>query len=472
MQCRHRALLRQPAVQPAVPSAPIHRRNYAIEPTIPDKFQAFFNRTVGKRLFKDGKIPTTEEQIANGPEKEPAFPPSNKQPIESLNDDPYYTPATSGDDLEAVGGPTGWWEKAWDEEHQYQGWMRPTPMQDERQIKAAIERAFVEWYTVEKGNIEFRERVGAAHKLWANDRSWEMLPVGNFKLWQKKNGKVQLEWERQEDKLQMERWLLEPFQTSTGATGLEDQTLEEQEPGDPGMTTTTPISDTDHPDIAENELEEPVDGESNNLPDESLEQNGETQVSQKSRRTKGARPRLSYNGIWGEGNWGSISLHNHDLKFTVIKRVMQLTGIRIPDTAIQSIDSSTALWHQLIQKPKPKKLAQILIEGYQPSAKKERKLGKVAPFAHLPNVKVLPTKYVSSMAETALGRQKVIDQQLGEYGIPVPFRDEMEQITAYEEERLRRRIDAMPEDGGTEAQAMWSQEPLRNEGENIHDLQR
>ncbi|KAL8766968.1 MAG: hypothetical protein Q9209_006380 [Squamulea sp. 1 TL-2023] len=472
LHCRHHASLRQPSLLPAVLSISIHRRNYATEPTIPDKFQAFFNRTVGKRLFKDGKIPTTEEEIANRPEKEPAIPPSNEQPTDSIDDDPFYTPATSGVDLEAVGGPIGWWEKAWDEEHQYQGWMRPTPMQDGREIKAAIERAFVEWYTVEKGSIKFRETVGAAHRLWANDRSWELLPVGGFKLWQKKNGKVQLEWERQEDKMEMQRWLLEPFETSTEATQLEHQTLEESDSDDPGMTATTPPTNADHLDNAENELEEPVDEESNNLVDRTLEQDRETQASQKPRRAKKARPNIKYNGIWGDGDWGSISLHKHDLKFTVIKRVMQLTGIRIPDSAIQSIDSSTALWHQLIQKPKPKKLAQILIEGYEPSAKKERKFGKVAPFAHLPNVKLLPTKYVPSMAETALGRQKVIDQQLEEHGIPVPFHDEMEQITALEEERLRRRIDAMTEDDRTEARDMWGQELLQDGGKKVHELQK
>lgn len=156
---------------------------------------------------------------------------------------------------------------------------------------------------------------------------------------------------------------------------------------------------------------------------------------------------------------------------------MQLTGIRIPDSAIQSIDSSVSLLQHLIVKPKPQRLAQILVEGYEPTSQKHNKkiaqlllqglqstgsntklyqqaaplleqgkLPKTAPrFANLPNVKVVPTKYVPAMTETALGRQKIIERQLDEYGIPVPFREEMEKITAYEEQMLRRQIDAMTE---------------------------
>lgn len=31
-----------------------------------------------------------------------------------------YTPATSLEQLEPIGGPTGWWEDAWDKENQFQ----------------------------------------------------------------------------------------------------------------------------------------------------------------------------------------------------------------------------------------------------------------------------------------------------------------------------------------------------------------
>ena len=32
-----------------------------------------------------------------------------------------YVPATTWDGLDHIGGATGWWEEAWDEEHQFNG---------------------------------------------------------------------------------------------------------------------------------------------------------------------------------------------------------------------------------------------------------------------------------------------------------------------------------------------------------------
>ncbi|KAL8854477.1 MAG: hypothetical protein Q9221_000748 [Calogaya cf. arnoldii] len=481
LRCRHSASLRRPSPSPCVSSIPFHRRSYATERSLPDKFQDAFNNTIGKRLFKDGKIPGAS---GDKPAKKPAVPPGDKgTTTDPLDVDPYYTPATSGEGLDVLGGPSGWWEKAWDEQHQFQGWMRPTPMQDGVEIEKAIERALVEWYTVEKGSIEFRESVGAAHRLWANDRSWEMPPMGSFHLSQKKNGKVQFLWEREEDRLEMERWLLEPFQKGTTwyhpsggkrtveareATGLEEDQTVVPEPEDIEKAASASKTKVNRQDGAEAEASEVVAGESH-VPEEALPE--ETSKKQdrhpKQGRSKKQQPKVEYKGLQGD-----LSLRNHNLKFTVIKRVMQVTGIRIPDTAIQSIDSSHVLSQHFIQKPKPKKLAQILIEGHGTTGKRPHK--KVSRLALLPNVKILPTKHLPSMTETALGRQKVIEQQLDDYDIPVPFRDEMEQITAYEEERLRRRIDAMVEDEGGEEvihedeggeeRDMWSQAPLEDLG--------
>lgn len=33
-----------------------------------------------------------------------------------------YVPATTWDGLERIGGPTGWWEEAWDKAHPFEGW--------------------------------------------------------------------------------------------------------------------------------------------------------------------------------------------------------------------------------------------------------------------------------------------------------------------------------------------------------------
>ncbi len=171
-------------------------------------------------------------------------------------------------------------------------------MQDDKAIETAIERALVEWYTVEKGSIEFRKSVGAAHRLWANDRSWKMPAVGNFKLSQRKNGKVQLDWERSEDRMEMQRWLQEPFQKDTEAPVLEDNRLVEADSETAKANTSTTAMGIEPPEVAGEEAAEVTEGDSA-VPDEVLlEEDGEIEEKQ---------PRIQSN----------ISLHNHNLKFTV-----------------------------------------------------------------------------------------------------------------------------------------------------------
>ncbi|KAL8666973.1 MAG: hypothetical protein Q9168_007360, partial [Polycauliona sp. 1 TL-2023] len=426
-QCRHRASLRAPALSSSISSIPFTRRTYATEPTLPDKFQEYFNKTIGKRLFKDGQIPgerPKDDEAKQPGEEEFVVPPTREKRVrERIVGDVEYKPATSGEELEVIGGPTGWWEKAWDEEYQFQGWMRPTPMTDGLEIKRAIERALVEWYTVEKGSIQFRETVGAAHRLWANNRSWELLPVGGFSLTKRTNGRVRLHWKRVKDRKRMQKWLLEPFQKGTDMAGREDSAMVEDE-----MEAQEVVEEVLEEDVEEavvevaetaaslpekeienremeEEVEEVVPGQET---DEATIEAAPEEPEKRWRHPKPAgRPprKIEFDGLQG-----SINFHNPNLKFTVLKRVMQLTGIRIPDTTIQSIDSSHKLYNHLILKPKPLKLADLLLHGHEPTGRKPA--NKKSLVAHLPNVQVMSTKHIPSMAETALGRQKVIEQQL------------------------------------------------------------
>jgi hypothetical protein len=84
---------------------------------------------------------------------------------------------------------------------------------------------------------------------------------------------------------------------------------------------------------------------------------------------------------------------------------MQLTGIRLSDSVIQSANSAQALLDHLVTLPKPKKLAEALV-GH------ERLLT-------LPNVSVYPRRLVPSDKEISVGRWKVIEKELIEKGLPV-----------------------------------------------------
>lgn len=77
-------------------------------------------KNISKRLFKKGEGPV--EQDLTQPKDEEVV---AQRPIQDAMppvDDSEYTPAVSGEELERIGGPTGWWEQAWDDEHHFQGY--------------------------------------------------------------------------------------------------------------------------------------------------------------------------------------------------------------------------------------------------------------------------------------------------------------------------------------------------------------
>lgn len=86
---------------------------------------------------------------------------------------------------------------------------------------------------------------------------------------------------------------------------------------------------------------------------------------------------------------------------------MQLTGRRIPDSALRSINSVGDVLTTLAVKPKPKKLVETLIE---------------TELSTLPNVKILPRRVTPIDKEIAIGRWKVIEKELMEQDLPVTGR--------------------------------------------------
>ena len=93
-----------------------------------------------KRLFKEDPTPPQKPEspqpqpdtevgapISTGPttgsppddvvEGGEAVPPHRRNP----SDDPSYIPAASSEGLEMIGGLTGWWENAWDEQFKFRG---------------------------------------------------------------------------------------------------------------------------------------------------------------------------------------------------------------------------------------------------------------------------------------------------------------------------------------------------------------
>ncbi|KAL8700720.1 MAG: hypothetical protein Q9201_005289 [Fulgogasparrea decipioides] len=460
LQCRHRASVQQTPPLPTLSQNLPLTRSYADNSSGIDRFQEGLTGLLKRRLFRQDDTPSPldeESRIQQGKEKGTGKQPQEQPSVESdvqtqnadigqrplretapVTDDPDYEPATSGEGLEMIGGPTGWWEKAWDEHHQFRGFMRPTPVRDGPAVRKAIERALVEVLALKGGRPKFQAIVDQS------DRPWELGPIGEFRLWESKEGKTRLRWKRWKDGVDLQESLRQARRHNQEAQKedvLDDAGNEkdlrgpentQSELDDLTMTGGSSSNETNYLEVSsQSRMVEDLEPKTANTMDEAVDMEDALQMHPEGMPdAKAIKPaEKKYTGLQG-----SINLTDPWFKFAVTKRVMQLTGIRIPDPTIQAIDSSQALWEHLTKKPEPKKLAQLLVEGQDRLQKKKKKLPLLST---LPNVKVMPTKHVPEMVEAALGRQKVIERELDRHGIPVPFKDVMEQIQEHQERRLR-----------------------------------
>ncbi|KAI4176422.1 MAG: hypothetical protein LQ343_001162 [Gyalolechia ehrenbergii] len=451
---------------------PSLRHTYATESSIADRvgWHEKFTDVMNRRMWKKGQEPLPSDESPEKPGTEVQGQPQRPyQEPTSVVDDPDYTPAVSGEGLEMIGGPTGWWEEAWDEQHQYRGFMRSTPLNKGTEIWAAIERALVEAVTLAQGPRRLRRLVEN------RPRSLKVAPIGDFNLSQADNGEFTLQWRRQEDETDLRIFLYKSalknkeFQDSeqrVDGMPVQDEadedvdkvTLSEPDNGLPMTSSMDPAADSDHRRAAkdwtslertedrlsrvaamqiedkpllEAPVEEPVFTQAKELGENRYDESRgiirfvdpETLVPAQAKEPAEEQYTRVQKGTIFTGS---------ELKFSVLKRVMQLTGKRIPDPAIQAIKSPSDLYNELIKKPKPKKLAEVL----------ERGIKRAPSLTSLPNVRVVPYRQKPYMAESALGRKKVIERRLDEHGIREPFRDAMEMIELSERKRLLSKWDA------------------------------
>lgn len=84
---------------------------------------------------------------------------------------------------------------------------------------------------------------------------------------------------------------------------------------------------------------------------------------------------------------------------------MQLIGRRIPDPDIATITTPKTLLVHLVKKPKPKKIAEALLNSNT--------------VTELPNVQIRHKRYGPMDRETEVGRWKVIKEELEKRGLPI-----------------------------------------------------
>ncbi|PBP27328.1 hypothetical protein BUE80_DR001643 [Diplocarpon rosae] len=106
---------------------------------------------------------------------------------------------------------------------------------------------------------------------------------------------------------------------------------------------------------------------------------------------------------WGP-TWLQVSLDNPEIKFAVMKRLMQLTGIRIPDSQLKARTPQQVLKH-LVVPPKPRKLVEALKEKEE--------------LMTLPNVSIHKRRLTAIDKQKRLGRWKIIKQELSRRDLPL-----------------------------------------------------
>ncbi|KAL8957162.1 MAG: hypothetical protein Q9193_005493 [Seirophora villosa] len=460
LQCRYRASLQQVPSRPLAAASyfsPLHHRTYATSRV--EQFQENLSQGIQKRIFKDDEVP---------PRDGDRDPPLDTVPV----DDVDYKPAVSGEELERVGGPSGWWEEAWDAEHKFAGYMRPTPRREPIEIQAAIRRALVEAVVLhqaprgsplrptterllqEAGHTTWNTKLPRSKRrhLEMNFRRRSNVPaIDGFSVSQAEDGEIKLEWTWQEDRDKVyafletsarEGILKEPEEERTDEMKAgEEVDLTKQEDREKYLS--SPETSAQESIVAEEPDDSAVDqSEEAQVPkDWDAPEEGEVGTERATGELLASAglvsldptERLSMEMETKKKAFhdfeGVIKLSDGAIKFAVIKRAMQLSGTRIPDPAIQSIETINDLYREMTQKPKTKKLADHLTRPRN---------GARIQLTELSNVELLPTRYRHSMAEAALGRQKVIEKRLSEHGIQEPWKDAMEQIEAYERRRLQR----------------------------------
>ncbi|KAL2147554.1 hypothetical protein VTI28DRAFT_8809 [Corynascus sepedonium] len=303
------------------------------------------------------------------------------RPAEEVSD-PTYTPAESAENLEEVGGLADWWDEPahWGSEGgaaQYvQSAVGPFGPADKITDPVVLEvlgkRAIVEALVVAR--FAGAEKRKAVDRLFAHaDGADRLGKIVRAEVVAKEDGTATLkesaDWVRVWDVLK---------------SAVKKARQQQQQPGQNKL---------------EGEMAEVVDAEAQ-----------EAAVPEGEAKEAAPAPQLtpqvakSLMGTWNK-EWKKAELRDPIVKFYAAKRIQQLTGHRIPDGKLLAIHTIDGLLKQLVEPPKPKKLAEFV--------------EKTAAFKDLRNVRVFPRRVTPIDKEQMVGRWKIIVKELEKRELPV-----------------------------------------------------
>ncbi|QSZ30990.1 hypothetical protein DSL72_000551 [Monilinia vaccinii-corymbosi] len=360
-----------------------------------------FSQRVRRRLFK--QTPSTSLDPYTGPSQlsvqEPEPEPEPEQKFEQEEriaaEDAYdYQPADNAEGLEIVGG----YMRSESEECPYKVFISQKKVKGAGGATAALHRAIVEVFALRQAgrplsdifltepgpditaNVQINPSESGAILQFLEDGSLEQL-IQSFTpvtpVTPPKKGK-----QRRKARLAATSSIDET--TEKGApTESEEDVAADRSPVDPLHPEPTPEIDETAEKGNPTESEEDVAADRSTV--DPLKAKSEALVAS-----------------WGN-SWLQISLADPAIKFAVVKRVMQLTGVRIPDNIINSSSTAGKLLQNLIIPPKPPTLKEALDQEEE--------------LLSLPNVRVFGRRITVIDKERDIGRLKVIREQLRSQGM-------------------------------------------------------
>ncbi|KAF4635959.1 hypothetical protein G7Y89_g2130 [Cudoniella acicularis] len=296
---------------------------------------------------------------------------------------PDYAPADNWDGLDHVGGYGGWWKQNWDPEHQFQGFLPAEVVTDPEERTAALHRALVEVFALKKAGVPLQDISKSAPGIDIT-HDIQILPTANGAV-------LTFSEETSLEKLvqSLRSPVINETATENAPTESEEDVAADRSVEDPLHPTPEPIEET-------SEKGQPTESEEDVAADRSEDDPLHHETSQRTYEDLLAS--------W-DPSWTQVSIEDPEVKFAVMKRTLQLTGARLPDSAIRSAKTAKGLLSHLVAPPKPRKVAEALVQ-------KEELL-------NLPNVKVYAQRITPIDREKEVGRWKLIEKELESRGLPV-----------------------------------------------------
>lgn len=303
-----------------------------------------------------------------------------------------YVPATTWDGLESVGGFGEDSTSTGDPEHQFQGFMTSAQLTSPSELTMALHQAAVEIYTLHGAQ---RSLASATKMEGSTDLTADVQIVPS-------NNALRVDLLYPSDETRDD--ILSSVKTIV-AGGPGDRTTEERFEEEQGQELDRHGENALLPEHTD------THGTHNATATEAWRPTARWAVEEQRLRRQPSKSHEQFIeqleaqiSSWNP-DWLSTQLTGPHIKFAMVKRVMQLTGRRIPDHVISKLGSLHDLHDFLMQPPKAKKLAHVLMEDEQ--------------LKSLLNVKVIPKRVTPINDDLAVGRWKVIENELLQRGLQV-----------------------------------------------------